>query len=43
MKLSPDEKIDLREVLRDLERYRPRRKGWTWRTPRPRQEQIGGY
>lgn len=31
MKLSPDEKIDLLEVLRDLEQYRPRRKGWTWR------------
>ncbi|OOG26436.1 LuxR family transcriptional regulator [Thioalkalivibrio denitrificans] len=31
MKLSPDQPIDLREVLRDLERYRPRRKGWHWR------------
>jgi len=31
MKLSPDEKLDLREVLADLDRYRPRRKGWTWR------------
>jgi D-ornithine 4,5-aminomutase subunit beta len=31
MKLSPDEKLDVREVLRDLERYRPRRRGWTWR------------
>jgi D-ornithine 4,5-aminomutase subunit beta len=31
MKLSPDEKLDLGEVLADLDRYRPRRKGWTWR------------
>jgi len=31
MKLSVNEKLDLREVLRDLERYRPKRKGWTWR------------
>jgi D-ornithine 4,5-aminomutase subunit beta len=31
MKLSPDEKLDVREVLRDLERYRPKRTGWTWR------------
>jgi len=31
MKLSPDKKLDLREVLEDLERYRPRRKGWRWR------------
>ena len=32
MKLSPDEKLDVREVLKDLEHYRPRRRGWTWRT-----------
>ncbi len=31
MKLSPDSKLDIREVLRDLENYRPKRKGWTWR------------
>jgi D-ornithine 4,5-aminomutase subunit beta len=33
MKLTPDEKLDVREVLEDLEHYRPRRKGWTWRRP----------
>jgi D-ornithine 4,5-aminomutase subunit beta len=33
MKLSPDRKLDLREVLADLDRYRPKRKGWTWRAP----------
>jgi D-ornithine 4,5-aminomutase subunit beta len=32
MKLSPDQKLDVREVLKDLDRYRPRRQGWTWRT-----------
>ena len=31
MELSPDRKIDLAEVLRDLDTYRPRRRGWTWR------------
>jgi len=31
MKLSSDKKLDIREVLKDLEGYRPRRKGWTWR------------
>jgi D-ornithine 4,5-aminomutase subunit beta len=31
MKLSPDAPLDLRTVLADLDRYRPRRKGWTWR------------
>ncbi|HEX9260503.1 MAG TPA: D-ornithine 4,5-aminomutase subunit OraE [Acidimicrobiales bacterium] len=31
MKLDPDLPIDIREVLDDLEHYRPRRSGWTWR------------
>ncbi len=31
MKLSANEPLDLREVLADLDRYRPRRKGWVWR------------
>jgi D-ornithine 4,5-aminomutase subunit beta len=31
MKLSPEEKIDIRAVLDGLDRYRPRRKGWHWR------------
>ena len=31
MKLSPNEPLNLREVLADLDRYRPRRKGWVWR------------
>jgi D-ornithine 4,5-aminomutase subunit beta len=31
MKLTPGEKLDLREVLQDLQHYRPKRKGWTWR------------
>ncbi len=33
--LDPEEKIDLQQILDDLERYRPRRRGWTWRTPMP--------
>ena len=36
MKLHPDAKLDVVELLRDLEHYRPRRKGWTWRRPRER-------
>jgi D-ornithine 4,5-aminomutase subunit beta len=31
MKLAPGEKLDLRQVLEDLRRYRPKRKGWSWR------------
>ena len=29
--LDADKKIDIREVLKDLDQYRPKRKGWTWR------------
>ncbi|MGI9592202.1 MAG: lysine 5,6-aminomutase subunit alpha TIM-barrel domain-containing protein, partial [Myxococcota bacterium] len=42
MKLQPDEKLDLRELLRDLEHYRPRRKGWTWRQHVP-QQAVGPF
>ena len=30
-----NEKLNIQEILQDLENYRPRRKGWTWRKPRP--------
>ena len=30
-KLDPNKKIDIKELMQDLENYRPRRKGWTWR------------
>jgi D-ornithine 4,5-aminomutase subunit beta len=33
--LNADEPIDVREILKDLEHYRPRRRGWTWRVPAP--------
>jgi D-ornithine 4,5-aminomutase subunit beta len=42
MKLAADQKLDPREVLRDLEHYRPRRKGWTWRRRLPHQ-QLGPF
>ena len=42
MKLASHERLDIREVLRDLEHYRPRRKGWAWRTKTP-QHQIGPF
>jgi D-ornithine 4,5-aminomutase subunit beta len=38
-KLNPNEKINVHEILDNLESYRPRRRGWTWRTPRPGLEQ----
>ena len=30
-KLTPNEKINIEEILKDLESYRPKRRGWTWR------------
>lgn len=36
MKLNKNEKIDIHAILEDLENYRPKRRGWTWRTPVPR-------
>ena len=33
--LKPDENIDVREILKDLDSYTPRRRGWTWRKPAP--------
>ncbi|MFZ2960602.1 MAG: D-ornithine 4,5-aminomutase subunit OraE [Candidatus Ozemobacteraceae bacterium] len=31
--LDPKKKLDIEEILKDLESYRPRRHGWTWRKP----------
>ncbi len=31
MKLKPDKKIDIHEILKDLDKYRPRRRNWVWR------------
>lgn len=42
MKLSPDKKLDVREVLKDLDQYRPKRKGWSWRT-KIENQQIGPF
>ncbi len=29
--LKPNEKLDVHEILKDLDKYRPKRKGWVWR------------
>lgn len=31
MEIKPNEKLNIEEILKDLENYRPRRRGWTWR------------
>jgi D-ornithine 4,5-aminomutase subunit beta len=42
VKLDPGRRLDIEELLRDLDRYRPRRSGWSWRTPVPEQ-QLGPF
>ncbi|GHV82783.1 LuxR family transcriptional regulator [Spirochaetia bacterium] len=33
MKLEPNKKLDIENILKDLDKYQPKRKGWTWRKP----------
>jgi D-ornithine 4,5-aminomutase subunit beta len=33
MDLKRDEKINIEEILKDLDKYRPARRGWHWREP----------
>ena len=35
MVLNKNEKLDVREILKDLEHYEPRRRGWHWREAAP--------
>ena len=35
--ITPNEKLDIKEILKDLEHYAPKRRGWTWRTAVPNQ------
>ncbi len=42
MDLKPEKKLDIKEILKDIENYRPRRKGWTWRNKVEDQE-IGPF
>ena len=38
MTLKPNEKLDVRNILKDLDKYEPKRRGWTWRKPAPNLE-----
>lgn len=40
LKLDKNVKLDIHEVLDDLENYHPKRRGWTWRTPVPRYQMF---
>lgn len=43
MKLDPNKKIDINELLQDLDRYEPKRRGWTWRKGRNEKRVIGDF
>ncbi|MEC9489063.1 MAG: LuxR family transcriptional regulator, partial [Halanaerobium sp.] len=43
MGIKPEEKLDIEEILTDLENYRPRRKGWTWRNQLEPPARIGDF
>lgn len=34
-KIDANEKLDIENILKDLDKYRPTRRGWTWRKPEP--------
>lgn len=42
IKLQHNEKLDIENILKDLDKYRPKRRGWTWRTPDP-ELQMGPF
>lgn len=43
MELKPNQKLDIKELLKDLESYRPRRRGWHWREGVGEKRQIGKF
>ena len=40
-KLKPNTKLDIREILKDIENYHPKRRGWIWRKISP--QKIGEF
>lgn len=41
--MDVNKKLNIPELLQNLEDYRPRRKGWTWRKPLPRDAKLGPF
>lgn len=39
--MKPNERLDIREILKDLENYRPNKRGWLWRDISP--QKIGEF
>ncbi len=43
MKLKKNEKLDIDNILKDIEDYRPRRRGWHWREGTGEKRKIGKF
>jgi len=43
MELRPNEKLDIEYILKDLDKYRPRRRGWTWRKGTGKKRKYGQF
>lgn len=41
--LKPNEKLDIENILKDIEHYHPRRRGWTWRPGRGEKRKVGDF
>ncbi|QVK19114.1 cobalamin-dependent protein [Mycoplasmatota bacterium] len=42
MTLKPNEKLDIRELMKNIEDYKPKRRGWVWRKHEPNLN-MNGY
>lgn len=43
MDLKPNKKLDIDFILKDIDKYRPRRRGWHWREGTGENRQIGKF
>lgn len=43
MELKPNEKLDIEYILKDIDKYTPRRRGWHWRDGTGEKRQIGKF
>ena len=43
MELKPNEKLNIENILKDLDKYRPRRRGWIWRDSIGEKRQLGKF
>ncbi len=41
--MKPDKKMDIEAILADLESYRPKRRGWLWRSGRDTRRTVGPF